>query len=242
MHSSIELVAERRGEVTVVSTIRGGGHFAGRLTAPGQVHLVGTAAGPLGGDEATILIRVGAGARLRVRSAAATIILPSQNRPDSVLRIDAQVAAGGLLDLALEPTVVCAGAVHHADVRITLDEDAQVTAAEDVVLGRHGEPGGDWSGRTWLTRDGRPILRHLVRSHILGAGVRAIATRLQSQSTADDGPAAAGNAVRLPLAAGGQLSTAIGSQLAAARADLAAVAGRALSDAQHSLVPARAPA
>ena len=224
MRSTIDIVAECRAGATAVTTIRGGGPFAGRLTAPGVVHLIGTAAGPLGGDEAVIRIIVKAGACLTVRSAAATIVLPGQHQPDSVLRIEGRVEADGQLDLALEPTVVCAGAVHHSELRIELSGDAQVTVAEDVVLGRSGEPGGDWSGRTWLTRDGRPILRHLIRSRILRDGVRAVATRLDSRTPDDamlaDGRASS-NAVRMPLAAGGVLSTGIGPSLLAARADLA---------------------
>jgi urease accessory protein len=74
MRSRIEIVAEYRSGArpgegrTVVTAIRGGHHFAGRETGPGVVHLVGTAAGPLGGDDVEIDVRVGPGARLAVRT------------------------------------------------------------------------------------------------------------------------------------------------------------------------------
>jgi urease accessory protein len=221
VRSSIEIVAERRGAGTAVTRIRGGGHFAGRLTGPGEVYLVGTAAGPLGGDEVTIQVRVGPGARLSLRSAAATIVLPSADRPDSRLTIQAQVAAGGWLDLALEPSVICRGAAHEAQLLISLEQDGQVSAAEDVVLGRSGEAGGEWSGQTSVTRDGHPVLRHTMRSAILAPGVGAIATRLCSGL---DGPAAVhGQAVQMPLAHGGCLATAACASLAEAHADLVAL-------------------
>jgi urease accessory protein len=231
VHSSIEIVAQRRGPGTAITRIRGGGHFAGRLTGPGEVHLVGTAAGPLGGDDVTIRLLVGPGARLVLRSAAATIVLPSLDRPDSRLTIDAHVAAGGRLDLGLEPSVICRGAAHEARLRISLEQDGQVDVAEDVVLGRSGEPGGDWSGHTSVTRDGRPVLRHTMR---FGQEVAAVATRLWTARS--DAAMVHGRAVLLPLAAGGCLATATGLSLALARADLDLLGRRPTREAD--LVPA----
>ena len=45
---------------------------------PVTVHLVGGAAGPLGGDDLHLAVRVGPGARLRLRSVAATVALPGR--------------------------------------------------------------------------------------------------------------------------------------------------------------------
>ena len=84
MRSRIEIDAEYRAGPgvapgqgrTVVRSIRAGHHFAARETGPGVVHLVGTAAGPLGGDDASIVVRLGPGARLTIRSAGATLSKP----------------------------------------------------------------------------------------------------------------------------------------------------------------------
>jgi urease accessory protein len=219
MDSRIEIVASLRRGATVVDRIRGGGHFAGRLTGPGEVHLVGTAAGPLGGDVAVIAVEVRAGAALSLRSAAATIVLPGADRPDSVLRIEAVVHPGATLDLALEPTVVCAGAVHRAETVADLRGDARLDLREDVALGRTGETGGRWRGRTTITRDGRALLRHSVTSEVLGA--RALCTAVTTAATTP--PATCGCAVAMPLAAGGTLRTSFGPDLRAARLDLAAL-------------------
>ena len=47
--------------------------IAARATEPDTVHLVSTAATPLGGDTIALRVIVEPGARLRVRSAAATV-------------------------------------------------------------------------------------------------------------------------------------------------------------------------
>ena len=231
MRSSIEIVAEYRSDRTVVRTLRGGIHFAGRETGPGVVHLVGTAAGPLGGDDVTISVRVGPGARLAIRSAGATIIQPGGRRPDSRLHLELDVADGGELDFATEPTVICHGAEHEAESVIELAGSGRIRLLEQVLLGRSHEPGGDWIGRTRLNRDGTPVLRHTLRSTLLvHDGTRVIATLLHSGGTARPDtagtarPATSGGAVAMPLAAGGLLVTATGRTLLPTHRDLLAAA------------------
>ena len=240
MRSTVELVAELAagrdgaGARTVVRRARAGGHFAVRETAPGVVHLVGTAAGPLGGDEVEVRIRVGAGARLAVRSVAATLVYPARDVATSAVRVVAEVADGGHLDLAPEPTIVCAGADLTATTRVALAGSATLRLLEEVVLGRANEPPGRWRGRTVVTRDGVPLLSHTLRSDVLSdarrAGpvepARAVVTLLEvdaARSAAAAQPRVRGNAVALPLAAPGAiLTTAFGRDLAAVRADVAA--------------------
>jgi urease accessory protein len=180
------------------------------------VHLVGIAAGPLGGDEAVISVRVGPGARLALRSAGAPIVQPSTWAPDSVLRLELAVADDGRLDVAMEPTVVCAAAVHRARTVVELAGSGQVRLMEQVLLGRSGEPGGEWSGRLTVDRDGAPVLRHTLRSGLLGR--RVVSTLLDTG--ADGGPATSGAAVAMPLAAGGLLVTATGDELIPTQRDL----------------------
>src|SRR5580692_7692395 len=65
---------------------------------PESVYLVGGAAGPLGGDSLALRIAVGAGAFLRVRTAAASIALPGLDGLESELRVTVTVGAGGRLE------------------------------------------------------------------------------------------------------------------------------------------------
>jgi urease accessory protein len=224
--SRTEIHAEYRSGRTVIRSIRAGQHFAARETGPGVVHLVGTAAGPLGGDDVTIEVHVGRGARLAVRSAGATIVQPGGQVPDSVLRLQADVEDGAMLDFGCEPTVVCHRAEHRAESVLDLQGSGQVRLLEQVLLGRSNEPAGSWVGRTRLTRDGRPELRHTLRSELVAAdGIRVISTLLRSGIEATS--ATCGTAVAMALAAGGLLVTATGSQLLATQADLLAAAEQA---------------
>jgi urease accessory protein len=230
MRSRIEITAEyRAGRAnghTVVRSLRGGGHFAARQTGAGVVHLVGTAAGPLGGDEVTIEVRLGPGARLAVRSAGATIVQPGGVVADSRLRLLLSVDDEAELDLAMQPTVVCRGAEHEANTVIELTGSGQVTLLEQVLLGRSHEPGGRWLGRTRLNRDDVPGLRHTLRSERLGVdGVRVISTLLRSGVEGVAGTH--GSAVAMPLAGGGLLVTATGTTLMPTQSDLLAAAARA---------------
>jgi urease accessory protein len=235
VQSRTEIVAEYRSGPralpgrgrTVVSSIRAGQHFAARETGLGVVHLVGTAAGPLGGDEVTIVVRLGPGARLAVRSAGATIVQPGGQVADSTLRLLVSLADGADLDFGCEPTVICHRAEHVGEAVLDLAGSGQIRLIEQVLLGRSNEPGGTWLGRTRLTRDGVPELRHTLRSEVIAAdGTRVIATLLQSGIAAT--PATCGGAVAMPLAAGGLLVTATGTQMLATQADLLAAAAQAM--------------
>jgi urease accessory protein len=196
---------------------RGGGVQA-RCTAAGTVHLVSAAATPLGGDTIAVRVVVEPGARLRLRSAAATVALPGSTSPTSLAQWDIEVA--GELDVDLEPTVVAAAARHLSTVALVLRDDGRVRFRERVQIGRCNEGGGYWSGALRADHGDRPLLRHRVD---LGAG-----------SLADDSiaaPRAAINEFRYPaidcgactvddgvtvlgLAAGGTLSTWQGARLA----------------------------
>jgi len=261
MDSTIEIVAVARAGRTVVRSIRsaGAGHFAARQTDADVVHLVGTAAGPLGGDHLVVSVHVQAGARLRVRSAGATIVQPGRLRPDSVLELNLRVDEGGDLDLATEPTVVCHGARHDNRTTLTLSGDATARVVEQVLLGRSYEPPGDWSGRTVVTRDTTPVLRHSLHSaSVTGSGGRVISTLLDTLGSAPvDAPVDApgstpgstdpsrvraathGTAVAMPLAAGGLLVTATGAQLLPVQADLLAAQAQALAGPPADLTARR---
>ena len=219
----MEVVARRgRGGHTELPVVRATGQLAVRRTGPATVHLVATAFGPLGGDDATVRLVVGAGATLTVRTVAAAVALPSRaGSAPSVQRVHATV--DGVLDLRPEPTVVTAGAFHVGELTAELGPDAALTASELVLLGRWGEQPGRWTGTTRITRDGRAVLHTTVG---LGPGAPAwgplFAPRAYASTAFLDAPSSGPvpvaevrtgpAAVRLPLA-GGWVATAWGEAL-----------------------------
>jgi urease accessory protein len=200
----------------VLPVLRASGQLAVRRTGPSTVHLVATAFGPLGGDDAALSLVVEEGAHLAVRSVAAAIALPARG----ILAASAQritAAVGGTLDLRLEPTVVAAGAHHLAELTADLGADGVLTASERVLLGRTGEKPGRWTGTVRVVREGRPLLHASVG---LGPGEPAwlppVAPRAYA-STVQIGTGSAAvltgeDAVRLPLP-GGWVTTAWGTEL-----------------------------
>ncbi len=120
--------------------------------------LVGSAAGPLAGDELYLDLDVEAGARTTLTAAGATI---AQGGASST-RVRASVGAGASLRADPGPLVVCAGASVHVELTIDLDPTGCAEWRELLVLGRSGEPPGaatlDWN----VTRGGTPLLRQRV--------------------------------------------------------------------------------
>jgi urease accessory protein len=168
---------------------------------PDAVYLVGGAAGPIGGDLLDLRIDVGAGATLRVRSAAASIALPGPDGLESVLTVTAVVAAGALLEYLPEPVVVAAGARHATVIRVTLAAGASLLLRDELLLGRHGEPGG--AARSVLRVDyaGRPLLRQALE--VSGTDATSLGPAVLS------GHRAVGNLLRVgPVADGSEANTA----------------------------------
>jgi urease accessory protein len=216
VRTEIEIVARPGpGGRTVLPVVRASGQLAVRRTGPSTVHLVATAFGPLGGDEASIRIVVEPGAALSVRSVAAAVALPARERArSSVQRLVADV--DGELDLQLEPTVVAAGAHHEAEVLARLGEGARLTLAERVLLGRTAEEPGRWTGTTRVERAGRPLLHTTVDlGPCAPAWLPPVAPRAYASTVHIGSPAdvlTGDDAVRLPLPRG-WLTTAWGEHL-----------------------------
>lgn len=123
--------------------------------------LVGTAAGPLPGDDLRLTLDVGTDARATLISAGASIALGADVRTARAasLRTEVAVAPGGSLDGAPPPLIVARGAVVESAVAIRLGTGAFVRWQETVVLGRAGERGGRLRMRWDVTRDGLALLR-----------------------------------------------------------------------------------
>ncbi|HEX9353335.1 MAG TPA: urease accessory protein UreD [Streptosporangiaceae bacterium] len=153
-------VASRAGAAgrTRITVLRSDGPIALRETPLG-VYLVGTAAGPLGGDDLALDIDVGPGSSLVIRSAAGMLLLPGPHGGASALRISARVGPGGRLDFAPQPAVAADGCLHQAAARIHLAAGAALRWREEIVLGRHAEPSGRCVSRLDVTLDGAPAYR-----------------------------------------------------------------------------------
>jgi urease accessory protein len=134
---------------------------------PDAVYVVGGAYTPLGGDDLELDVDVAPGASLVVRSAAASVALPGPDGAPSRLRVTASVGAGASLVWHPEPGVAAAGCHHRSDAAVSLAAGASLVWREEVVLGRHDEPGGRWTSSLRVDLEGRPLLRHRLD---LGAG------------------------------------------------------------------------
>ncbi|MGW4094241.1 urease accessory protein UreD [Nocardia sp. NPDC004750] len=198
--------------------IHASGGLSARRTGPRAVHLIGTAATPLGGDELDIVIKVAPGAELVVRSVAATLALPGVATPRSCGRWHLEVGSGGVLDFDPEPMIVAGGARHHTVTTIRLDSGARLRMRERVQVGRAGEDGGVWRGDLIADVDDTPLLRHRLALGADTAADDALAAprALESELVYPDECAAATKDLtqtRLPLAAGGSLFTRTGALL-----------------------------
>jgi urease accessory protein len=155
-----------RSDILVVATadrrphIECTGGLAARITQTDTVHLVSAAATPLGGDVLHMRVVVEPNARLQVRTAAATVTLPSATSLESHAVWDLEVA--GDLDLDPQPTVVAAASRHVTSTRLNLIGSGRIRLRERVQIGRSNERQGFWSGSLHADVDGSALLRHRV--------------------------------------------------------------------------------
>lgn len=208
MLSEVLLVA-RRGHAVRIECAGG---VAARRTDPDTVHLVSAAATPLGGDTIMVRVVVEPGARLRVRSAAATMAMPGAATMESLASWELEVA--GDLDLDPQPTIVAGHARHVSTIRLALTGDGRARLRERVQVGRTGERQGFWSGSMHADVDGMPLLRHRVELGVgsvtadeLGTPLACV-SELRYPETAFDA-----DGTLLELAAGGCLATWQGDRL-----------------------------
>jgi urease accessory protein len=189
-----------------------GGGLAARCTEPDTVHLVSAAATPLGGDAIHIRVAVEEGARLRVRTAAATVTLPGSMTPESHAFWTLEVA--GALDIDPQPTIVAATSRHFTSTRVELTGTGLVRLRERIQIGRTNERQGFWSGTLHADVNGSPLLRHRIelgRGSVaddeLGTPLACISEFHYPDSVVDT------EGVALALAGGGCLSTWQGERL-----------------------------
>jgi urease accessory protein len=207
-----------RSEVVIVASpdrqprIECSGGLAARRTEPDTVHLVSAAATPVGGDVIHVRVVVEPGARLRVRTAAATVTLPGAVTPESHASWTLEVA--GDLDVDPQPTVVAATSRHFTSTRLDLTRSGAVRLRERIQIGRSDERQGFWSGSLHADVDGSPLLRHRIElgngsvaDDELGAPLACISELHYPERDLDTA------GVPLALAGGGCLSTWQGQRL-----------------------------
>jgi urease accessory protein len=189
-----------------------GGALAARRTEPDAVHLVSAAATPLGGDVIHIRVVVEPGARLRVRTAAATVSLPGATTPES--HAFWTIEAAGELDVDPQPTVVAGASRHFTSTRVELTDAARIRLRERVQIGRAQERQGFWSGALHADVDGSPLLRHRIElgngsvaDDALGTPMACISELRYPDSDIET------EGIALALAGGGCLSTWQGERL-----------------------------
>ncbi|BCB74235.1 urease accessory protein UreD [Phytohabitans flavus] len=251
MKATARITAVAEAGRTRLVTLRSETPLLVRKTGPSradgevEVHLVGGAAGPLGGDRLRIEVAVGPGARLCVRTVAASLALPGPRRAErasrqspgdaqSTLDIHATVAAGGSLRWLPEPLIAAKGCDHVSRSLVDLESDASLTWREEVVCGRHGEDPGDASLESTVRLAGRTIMRQDVSvgpraagwagPAVLGGG-RATGTLLVVDPLWTEKPPEAAvlgpGAARMPLAGGpAAIAQAVGGDLREVRAAL----------------------
>lgn len=194
-----------------------------RRGVPGAVHLVSSAAAPLGGDDLELTLVAGPGATLRLAGVAATLVLPGHKPGVSRLTVRVEAAARSTVEYHPEATVVTGRASHEAVFVASLASDARLLARELLVLGRDGEEPGRLGAITIVHRAGVPVLNQrldvgaLAASPAVLAGRRVLATSLRLGG--DDGGDTVSLAwgARVPLAAGGSLATVLAHDAITAR-------------------------
>jgi urease accessory protein len=137
-----------------------------------ELRLIGTAAGPLAGDDLSICLQLRAGAQATLRAVGASLAQGREGQGGAAvaglagvagtLSIRADLADGA--DLVADPgaLVVCHGSRVDVRLELTLGAGAAVEWRELIVLGRAGEPPGHATLRWDVTRLGRPVLRQFV--------------------------------------------------------------------------------
>lgn len=125
--------------------------------------VVGSAAGPLAGDDIRFELELQAHARAELTAAGAGIAQGDGHGEPARQQTVVSVGPDAVLTAAPPPLIVAAGASVTVDLHLELAESATVRWDELLVLGRFGEPAGRAELRWSVQRDGRPLLRQDIR-------------------------------------------------------------------------------
>ena len=114
------------------------------------------AAGPIGGDQLELLIRVRPGTRLDVSTTAAMVVLPGPE--PSRLNVSIVVEAGATLNWIPEPLVSVVDSHHIQRLTVDAARDSTIRLSEILVLGRSGERTGILESGLRISYDGSVVL------------------------------------------------------------------------------------
>jgi urease accessory protein len=126
-----------------------------------ELCLVGTAAGPLAGDELSMWLRLRPGARAALRATGASLAQGRGPGTAALLSVRADLAERADLVADPGPLIICHGGRVDVRLELALGAAARIEWRELIVLGRTGEPPGQATVRWDVTRLGRPVLRQL---------------------------------------------------------------------------------
>ena len=129
----------------------------------GRLLVVGSAAGPVGGDELDLHLTVAPGASVNIGTVAATIVWPGPNGHASSATLTIDVGAGAYVEWHPCPTVSVAGSDHRMSTMVLLARGATCRVVEELALGRHGEPSGLLDATVRIERLGVPVVHHRER-------------------------------------------------------------------------------
>lgn len=131
--------------------------WTARDAPPARVHLSAGAAGPVGGDQQRLEIRIGPGSALILGEVSSTLLLPGPRGEESRTEVDIRVGAGGTLAWLPQLVIAAQGCRHHIDVRVMLEPGARLLLREQTRFGRHDEPSGTLRQHLRLVLDDRPL-------------------------------------------------------------------------------------
>ena len=124
-----------------------------------ELRLVGSAAGPLAGDDLSLSLRLRAGARAALRATGASLAQGRSGGGAAALSFRVDLASKSSLVADPGALIVCQGSRVDIRLELTLGAGAAVEWHELIVLGRTGEAPGQATLRWDVTRLGRPVLR-----------------------------------------------------------------------------------
>lgn len=127
--------------------------------------VVNNAAGPVGGDDITLEISFAERVTARVRSVAATLVMPGAIPAPSQLTTRISLANESKVDWELEPMVSVQNSRHLSLTSVTAHQTAELQLSETLLLGRSNEPSGVIDLRQSVERDDVLLL-----DQTLGAG------------------------------------------------------------------------
>lgn len=168
MRSHAFLRAEATATGTRLVDLRSAPPLSLRPTPHGVV-LVGSAAGPVGGDDLHLTVELGDHAQVTLTTVAASVALPGRNSAPSRLRVTARLGRAAGLSWTPGPLVAAAGSDHHTTVEVDLAESAWLEWRDELILGRHDEAPGSCRTRMRVDYAGRPLSRHELHTDLPGA-------------------------------------------------------------------------